>query len=350
MATRRVSPLAVLSPVVAFVLLILLGEAAPALRGVLNLSLPFFGLIGLGFICGRLMTIPEDGLRWMNFFIVYVALPALFFNMVSAAPVDQIANWSFVATTTFSTLVAFGLAWSFAAARARDDLRPAAIQGVAGAYSNIGYMGPGLTLATFGPEATVPTALIIVFDSMLLFTIVPFFMAIAGDVKSRAFGTLVDVLKKVATHPFNVATALGMIATATHVHPPAAVEKMLSFLQNAAAPSALFVMGVTVALRRGSRPGPEVPVLLLIKLVLHPLIVWALLSLVGDFGRVWTFTAVLMAALPPALNLFVLANQYRVYVEGASTIILAGTLVSVATVTTLLYVISTGTIGYRLFH
>ena len=71
----------------------------------------------------------------------------------------------------------------------------------------------------------MPTALIIVFDSMLLFTIVPFFMAIAGDVKSRAFSTMTDVLKKVATHPFNVATALGMIATATHTHPPAAVER-----------------------------------------------------------------------------------------------------------------------------
>ena len=45
------------------------------------------------------------------------------------------------------------------------------------------------------------------------------------------------------------------------------------------------------------------------------------------------FTAVLMASLPPALNVFVIANQYQVYVERASTAILVGTLASVVTVT-----------------
>jgi hypothetical protein len=45
---------------------------------VLNLALPFFGLIFIGFACGKLKQIPDTALAWMNFFIVYVALPALF--------------------------------------------------------------------------------------------------------------------------------------------------------------------------------------------------------------------------------------------------------------------------------
>jgi hypothetical protein len=42
---------------------------------VINLALPFFGLIFLGLACGKLKQIPETGLAWMNFFLIYVSLP-----------------------------------------------------------------------------------------------------------------------------------------------------------------------------------------------------------------------------------------------------------------------------------
>jgi predicted permease len=106
-------------------------------------------------------------------------------------------------------------------------------------------------------------------------------------------------------------------------------------------------MGVTVALRPINRIPNEIPILVFIKLILHPLIAWIFVSAIGDFGREWTLTAVLMASLPTALNVFVLANQYHSYVERASTAILISTLGSVITVTGLLYLISTNTIPYR---
>ena len=91
------------------------------------------------------------------------------------------------------------------------------------------------------------------------------------------------------------------------------------------------------------------PALLAIKLIAHPVIVYLLLSAVGGFDRVWTFTAVLMASLPPALNVFVMASQYRTYVERASSAILIGTLSSVVTVTTLLWLISNDLLPVTLF-
>jgi predicted permease len=56
-----------------------------------------------------------------------------------------------------------------------------------------------------------------------------------------------------------------------------------------------------------------------------------------------------MAALPPALNVFVMAQQYNVYVERASAGILIGTIVSVATVTSLLVLITSGALPVKLF-
>ena len=348
MPSRLQRALPVLLPAVAFALLALLGKLIPPIRGVLDLSLPFFGLIGLGFMCGRLMQIPEEGLRWMNFFIVYVSLPALFFNLVSTTPFEALSNGRFILGTTLSTYIAFTLALCVGMIATRGDLRSATIQGVAGAYSNVGYMGPGLTLAALGAQSAAPTALIFAFDSMLFFTLTPFFMALSGADEEDWKTTVLTIIKRVSTHPFNVATAVGALAAYWRFEPAAPVAKMLGVLQGAAAPSALFVMGVTIALRKTSRLAPETPFLLIIKLVLHPLIVWTVLSMLGDFGREWTFTALLMSGLPQALNVFVLANQYQTYVERASSIVLAGTLASVVTLTTLLYLITTDRIPYRL--
>jgi predicted permease len=81
---------------------------------VLNLALPFFGLILLGLFCSRFNRIPESGLAWMNFFIVYVALPALFYRILAQTPLEQLAQGRFILATTLSTLLAFGLALTIA--------------------------------------------------------------------------------------------------------------------------------------------------------------------------------------------------------------------------------------------
>jgi malonate transporter len=309
---------------------------------ILSLALPFFGLIFLGFGSGWLVKLPEGGVSWLNFFIIYIALPALFFELVSHTPVDQIANWSFVLATTLSTFWCFAIAFAVGMFLRKGNIPEATIAAVTGAYANVGYMGPGLTLAALGPQATVPTALIFVFDSTLFFALVPFFMAMAGVEQESPVRTVGRILFRIFTHPFIVATLLGIAAAAFHVRPPAAIDRMLDLLKNAAAPCALFTLGVTVALRPLGHVPREIPVLAAVKLILHPLLAWTMLTLAGPFDPIWVYTGVLMAALPPALNAFVMARQYSVYVEESSAGILIGTVASVVTVTMLLYLIQSG--------
>ena len=317
---------------------------------ILSLALPFFGLIALGYGAGKIVKIDESGLRWLNTFIIYIALPALFFQLVSRTPIEELANGTYIATTTFATYAAFALAFAVGAFVTRGDLAQATMQGIAGAYSNVGYMGPGLTLAALGPSATVPTALIFCFDSALLFTLAPLMMAVAGSGEARLSKTLLSVVKKVFLHPFILATLAGVLAAATGFRPPEAIDRMLNSLMGAAAPCALFAMGVTVALRPLKRISVELPALLTIKLVFHPLLVWLLLAWIGGFDPVWIYTAVLMASLPPALNVFIIARQYGIYVERASSVVLLGTLASIVTLTSVLALVATGTLPVNPFE
>src|SRR5215208_7893300 len=152
------------------------------LIGLFNLLAPFFGLIGLGYFCGKVVKQPEAGLAWMQFFLIYVALPCLFYRLIADKPLDQLLNWPFVAVTTRCTFCAFVLSYGAGWYHTRA-VPQAVMQGVAGAYSNIGYMGPPLVLSALGPGASAPVVLIFVFDNLLLFSLVPFLMAIAGAEK-----------------------------------------------------------------------------------------------------------------------------------------------------------------------
>lgn len=310
------------------------------MSSVITLALPFFGLIFLGYLCAKLARIPEAGLGWMNFFVIYLALPALFFTLIARTPLEDLANWRFVLATTASTFAVFLLSFGIGYAVSRRNIPEATLQGVAGSYSNIGYMGPGLTLAVLGAGATVPTALIFCFDNALLFILLPLCMALGGTEKASPGRMALDVARRIAFHPFILATLAGVVAAVFAWEPPQALEQMIAFLRNAAAPCALFAMGVTVALRPLKRVTPEIPLHLAIKLVIHPLLVWLVLGLVDGVDPVWVKTAVLMAALPPALNVFIMARHYDTYVERASSIVLLGTVASVITLTAFIYLVT----------
>src|SRR6202011_387446 len=173
-------------------------------------------------------------------------------------------------------------------------------------------------------------------------SIVPLSMALTGGERRSLLPTVGVVAKEIVFHPLIVAAYCGALAAALHVHLPVALDSMLQFLQSAAAPVALFVLGVTVALRPFGRIPWEVPGIIVVKLLLHPLIVFALMLLLGPCAQPWAATAVLMASLPPALNVFVIARQNDTWIEPASVAVLIGTFASVITLTGVMWLIQTG--------
>ena len=84
-------------------------------------------------------------------------------------------------------------------------------------------------------------------------------------------------------------------------------------------------------------------------MLLHPLIVYFLVSLTGPYDRVWVYTAIMMAALPPALSVFVLATQYNTYVDRSSTAVLVGTAVSIPTLLVWLFLLENKLIPVSVF-
>ncbi|CDZ66629.1 Auxin Efflux Carrier [Neorhizobium galegae bv. orientalis] len=316
---------------------------------IIALLLPFFGLILIGYLAARVTKQPAEALGWMNTFIIYAALPALFFKLVSRTPVEQLTRADFIFGEIGATYLVFFVLFLIGFFLRRNSFADCTIQSFAGAYGNIGYMGPGLALLAFGEAAAVPVALIVCFENAAHFIVAPAMMAVAGGDKRPAGQVAGDIVRKVVLHPFIISTALGFCFAAFAVQPPAAFQRLIDYLAQAAAPCALFAMGVTLALRPIKRVPVEISYIAVSKLILLPMTTYTVLSLIGSFDPVWIYSATLLSALPTATNVFVISQQYGVWQERASASILIITGASVATLPVLLYLINSGTLPPDLF-
>lgn len=309
---------------------------------IVGLIAPLFALIALGYISGRLRKIPVEGLAWLNFFVIYISLPALFFLLLSRTPIEQFYRFDFLTRTTLATFIIFTMCFSIARLFRGENIRVGAIQGFAGAYGNIGYLGPPIAIAAFGPEAAVPVALIFCLDNTMHFIVAPLAMAVGNNQKTSKLRLATNIISRIATHPFILATVAGIVAAGFQYVPPAPIATMLTMLSGAAAPCALFAMGVTAAMRPLKRIPIELAYLVPVKLIAHPLLMYWMVSTLTDVPALWLYSAVLLAALPSATNVFVLAQQYDVWVERALSVVVITTALSTITVTAVIYFAKNG--------
>jgi len=325
-------------------------DVSAAMSEILTLLVPFFGVILIGYGAGYFRWVGAEGIAGLEFFVFTVALPALFFQLIAAAPAGAAGGWSFVATTTFATYCAFAIAFSIGALINGGNVPEATVQGLVGSYSNTAYLAPAIVLTAFGTAAAVPTALIFSFDTAMLFIITPLMMALGGTIRTNPRKLAEDMARQVLLNPVIIATFLGFVALGIGVRPPGPVDALLSLLGGTAAPAALFLLGVNLSRRALGPMSFEVPVIVAVKLIAHPLIVYLLLGWVGGFDPIWVHAAVLIAALPPAANVVKLAGRYNVYGERASAAMLLGTVVAIATVTIAVILLVRGMLPSDPFH
>jgi malonate transporter and related proteins len=97
---------------------------------IVNLAVPYFSLIFVGYACGKVKALPEAGLAWMNFFLLCVSLPVLLFVIMSKTPFAELNNSPFLIATTLATSSAFIIAMAVGRIMGSLPLREATLAGL----------------------------------------------------------------------------------------------------------------------------------------------------------------------------------------------------------------------------
>ena len=296
--------------------------------------LPFFALVLAGYSTARRGLLNGAGIKGLNTFVFYFALPALLFDKTQAAPIDKlVAERAYLLAYALATLCVFALGWVGAKLVFRAGPGRAAILGLGGAYSNIGFMGIPVLTAVVGEWAAVPLALMVLVDVAL---VVPVAIVIVDltrprdqrrDLKAALAGS---VLK----NPIVLATLAGLGVAALGWQLPGPVTIFTELLGRSAGPAAMFALGAVLAGRALSEGLGEALYASAFKLAVHPLAIWWAMTAFA-IGADWRLAATLGGALPMATAIFVIAQQYDVMPQRASTAVLISTVLSMLTLTAL---------------
>jgi predicted permease len=171
-----------------------------------------------------------------------------------------------------------------------------------------------------------------------LVVIIP--MTIAWLEMRRSHGSAVQAaaraLGRSVTNPFFLSILLGAGLSALAVPLPPVLDRALEFLGGAASPTALFSLGLYLAGNLRVQRPVEAGTLGAIKLFVHPALLWAILGPgLGVEGPLLA-ASVVMAAMPVASNVFVIAEAYDTAPKLAADAVTLSTLASVVTLSLLL--------------
>ncbi len=272
---------------------------------IVTLVVPLFALIVLGAVAGLSPIMVSTGRHVVDWLLLKLALPALLFQLVATAPLSEATNLSYYFTVAFGTYCAFAIGFTIAALRSHGDIHAAGLAGAYGSHGAIAHLGPALVLPAFGPAAGVLMALILFWDGIIIRVLLPVLWAIGGRERPSFREVRQNIGRGIVRQTTLWAVVAGVIVSMLSVDLPAGVDDAFTLLGSAAAPLGLIGLGLAVmAHRRSKGPQPKLQFsgALLVKLFLHPAIVYLLLGWVADLSPVWMFSAVFLAALPPAFE------------------------------------------------
>lgn len=308
------------------------------MSSVFNVLLPIFALILVGYICRRTNRLGATAASEINRMVVWLCLPALLFTSTATATWEQIWHPGFVATFTLGTLAMFiitlALRWKKA-----GHFADASIDALSASYANTGYIGIPLCVMVLGSSGLEPALIASLLVVCVLFGLALVCIEIGLQSEAQVHRIVLKVLVALAKNPLVISPILGACWAMTGAPLPAPASKFLSLLGAATTPCALISLGLFLAQKQqGPREGTSL--LVLIKLVAHPLLTWFLAYKVFHLPPLWAHSALLLSALPTGTGPFMLAEYYKREASVVSSTILISTLGSLVTLSVCLYVIN----------
>jgi malonate transporter len=292
------------------------------------LSLPVFGIVALGWAAARARLVTAGALDALGAFAFRFALPALVFRLVAGQPLGSSFHPAFYGGYLASGSLLFAVVFGLSRVLGGRGTAAAGAHATASTVGNLGFLGPPLVLAFLGERGAGPLAMAILAEIMVLLSVGT---AVMGG--SRDAGVASAVLRGTVLNPVLVAIVLGAVAAAVGAAPPGPLDRFLGLLGGAAAPTALFALGGALALQRIDRATAlAATAITAAKLVAAPLLAWFVLAHLLRVEPFWVRAGVLLAALPPAGNVYVVAQRYAADADRISAAIALSTTVGVVTV------------------
>ena len=308
---------------------------------ILQITLPIFLLIGLGYVVTWRGLFTPEQVRGMGAFVINVALPALIYRLLSHHRLAEVLEWRYFAVYAGASLIM--LLGGFLFWRKESCGRPgAAVRAFGMAASNTGFIGLPIATQFLGPHVGVALGITFIVENVLMLP----GLIILGHQPDGAAGRAAmarQIARGLARSPLFLSILAAIGSMMLGVQPVEPIAKAIDLLANASAPVALIVIGGSLVRLDARGMGGAVVRIGFAKLIGHPLAVFLLLLAIPITDPDLRHGALLLAAVPMASSYPIFGQRYGEGPLAAATLLVA-TATSFLTINLLLWLISTGVV------
>ena len=311
------------------------------MSAVINVLLPIFGLILAGFIGRRSGVLGDTAAGELNRFVVWFCLPALLFSATATASFSALWHPGFIAVNGLASLGVFTAALLWRQWRGQSGI-DAAVDALAAAYANVGYVGIPLCVLVLGDSALAPALIATLIVVCVVFALAIVLIEVFRQAGRGIIRPFLTVFMALAKNPIVVAPVIGGLWAGSGVSLAQPVTQFVDLLGAATTPCALVSIGAFLArpqVNTAGAPTTGLAGLLTMKLVVHPGLSAILAYGIFDLSPVWAASAVLLAALPTGTGPYMLAEFYGRDLALTSKMILWSTVGSIVTLTACLTIL-----------
>jgi malate permease and related proteins len=297
-------------------------------------SLVLILLIASGYGAGKLKIFSAITVRELSKFIVDFSLPAIIIISMQKPFSPELRDESFRMIGISFAVYAVALPLSVLWARAlRSQGNERGIHEFAASFSNVAFMGFPIMNALFGKDSLFAVSIYNIPFQLLAFS-VGILMITRGKNGSARF-TLRSFLS-----PAILAALIGFAFFLCSFRIPEPLFSGVSALGDLTTPLSMIVIGVILSRMslKGAFGNPRVYLTTLYRLILFPLLAWVILSALGLKGNSLA-VPVIIAAMPVAANATILADAYEGDAQTASSLVFISTIVSMATIPLMAWVL-----------
>jgi len=299
---------------------------------VLLVTFPFFALVLCGYVAVRRNLLPTLAIPALNTFVLFFALPCLLYRFGATTPIAQSLDPNVLSVYLLCALTMVGGAvWLTLSTRMR--WKDAAFGALVAAFPNTGFMGVPLLVKLLGTQAAGPAIATILVDLVITSSVCIALSQLDSADEDGVRHAAGNALRGMLINPMPWSILLGALSSALAVLPPAPVMQTIGLLADAASPAALFTIGAVLARSQmassTSTPLLEYLPVVAMKLLLHPLLVLVAGGFAIRIGLALDpfalMVMVLVAALPSASNVVILAEKFAADSGRIARIILVST-------------------------
>lgn len=309
------------------------------MQALLDVILPVFFVIGLGYFLTWRGIFPVAAVDGLMKYAQGVAVPCLLFLAIARLDLSQALNPGLLISFYGGAIIAFWLglfAARFAVKRSWED---SVAIGFCCLFSNSVLLGLPINERAFGTDALAGAYMIIAFHAPFCYALGITVMEFVRHRGQPPAAMLRSIAKAIFNNALVLAIIAGFVVNLTSAPLPGFVEDGLDLIARSALPAALFALGGVLVQYKPEGDAKAIALVCLIALVVHPALTWALGTLQAvpiAFFQV----GVLTAAMAPGFNAYIFANMYGTARRVAATAVLVSTGLSIASTWLWLLVLS----------